>query len=145
MTYSKNPWQSYRTVATQTASKGQLVLMLFDGAIRFLDKAIRAFQEQDPLRFNLEINNNIIKAQAIINELNDSLNMADGGELSKQLRGLYDYFDWRLQEANLKNQDFLIRDVVARLTVLRNAWSEMLLGQGQAAGFEARGELLLQG
>lgn len=145
MTYSKNPWQSYRTVATQTASKGQLVLMLFDGAIRFLDKAIRGFQEQDPLRFNLEINNNIIKAQAIINELNDSLNMADGGELSQQLRGLYDYFDWRLQEANLKKQDSLIKEVVARLTVLRNAWSEMLLGQGQTAGIEARGELLLQG
>src|SRR5688572_2844792 len=69
-----SPWQSYRRVATHTASPGQLVLMLFEGAIRFLEQARQGFLEQDPLAFNQTINNNVQRAQAILNELSLSLN-----------------------------------------------------------------------
>ena len=47
----RQPWQSYRQVSTQTASPGQLVLMLFDGAIRFLDRALEGFELEDPVEF----------------------------------------------------------------------------------------------
>ena len=53
-----NPWKSYRQVATQTASPGQLVLMLYEGAIRFLERARLGFAQEDPAEFNLTINNN---------------------------------------------------------------------------------------
>ncbi len=125
----RDPWQSYRQVATQTASPGQLVLMLFDGAIRFLERARQGFDYDDPLEFNLTINNNVLRAQAIINELNMALDLEQGGELAATLRRLYLYMDRRLQEANQHKQPDGILDVLRRLTILRDAWAEMLRQQ----------------
>jgi len=128
----KNPWQSYRQVATTTASPGQLVLMLYEGAIRFLDRAQAGFQLEDPVEYNTTINNNILRAQDIIRELDFSLNVSAGGELALQLRRLYDYFDRVLLEANLRKDPEGIREVTARITVLRDAWAAMLAQQGDA-------------
>ena len=125
-----NPWQSYRQVATQTASPGQLVLMMYDGAIRFLEQARRGFAMDDPLEFNQTINNNVLRAQAIINELNATLNTKAGGEFAANLRRLYDYCDRRLQECNQYKQEDGIVEVINRLTVLREAWAEMLQKSG---------------
>ena len=122
----KNPWQSYRQVATQTASPGNLVLMLFEGAIGFLEKGLRGFDLEDPLEFNLTISNNIIRAQAIINELSLSLNLRDGGEIAIHLRRLYVYMDRRLQESNVSKEKVGIVDVVDRLRILRDTWVQML-------------------
>ncbi len=122
----KNPWQSYRQVATQTASPGNLVLMLFEGAIGFLEKGLRGFDLEDPLEFNLTINNNIIRAQAIINELSLSLSLRDGGEIAIHLRRLYGYMDRRLQESNVSKEKAGIVDVVDRLRILRDTWAQML-------------------
>ena len=49
----------------QTAPPGQLVVMLYDGAIRFLERANVGFQHDDPLEFNATINNNVLRAQEI--------------------------------------------------------------------------------
>ena len=87
MNFSRSS-QSYLQVATQTASPGQLILMLYDGAIRFLEQARLGFASDDPLEFNRTINNNVLRAQAIINELNDCLNMEQGGEVSANMRRL---------------------------------------------------------
>jgi flagellar protein FliS len=122
----RNPWQSYRTVATQTASPGQLVLMLYEGAIRFLEKGLAGFNSSDPLEFNQTINNNIIRAQAIIAEMNSNLNMEKGGEISTNFRRLYDYLHTRLHEANMKKQKEPVIEVISRLVVLRDSWAEML-------------------
>ena len=132
MTYG-NPWQSYQQVATNTAPPGQLVLMLYDGAIRFLNLAVAGFESEDPLEFNQTISNNIIRAQDIINELNLSLNMSVGGEFATTLRSLYAYFDRRLQESNVQKEDTGVREVIQRLTVLRDAWAEMLVKTGEDA------------
>ena len=129
-----NPWQSYRQVATQTASPGQLVLMLYDGAIRFLERARLGFQYEDPLEFNLTINNNLLKAQAILTELNTSLNMEQGQECAANLRRLYDYLDRRLQESNQHKEEKGIIEVIHRLTLLRDAWAEMLQNSGGPTG-----------
>ena len=126
-----NPWQSYRKVATQTASPGQLVLMLYEGAIRFLEQSLAGFDHDDPLEFNLTVNNNIQRAQAIILEMNASLNLEQGGEIAANFRRLYDYFHRRLQEANVRKQREPIQEVISRLRVLRDSWAEMLSkGQG---------------
>jgi len=131
-----SPWKSYKQVATQTASPGQLILMLYDGALRFLEQARRGFQLEDPLEYNLTINNNLHKAQAIISELNGALNLRDGGELASTLHRLYDYFDRRLMEANLNKDEQAIVEIVDRLTILRGAWQEML-GQNLSASTAA--------
>jgi flagellar protein FliS len=124
-----NPWKSYRQVATQTAPRGQLVLMLFEGAIRFLERALVGFTKDDPAEFNQTINNNVIRAQDIISELNASLNLEAGGELAVHLRRIYDYLDYRLTQSNLKKEASGIRESIERLTVLRDAWASMLASQ----------------
>ena len=126
-----NPWQSYRKVAVQTASPGHLVLMLYDGAISFLEKGLTGFNHQDPLEFNQTINNNIVRAQAIIHEMNARLDMEQGGEISENFRRLYNYFTRRLQQANFKKKKEPIEEVIGHLRGLRDSWAEMLRqGQG---------------
>ena len=83
-------YQTYRQAATQSATPGQIVLMLYDGALRFLAQAHLGFSKDDPKEFNETINNNLQRAQAIINEMNASLNMQEGGEFAQRMRGLYD-------------------------------------------------------
>ena len=112
----------------QTAPPGQLVLMLYEGAIRFLDRALAGFLHDDPLQFNETINNNIQKAQNIIRELNNSLDRSVG-ELADHLSRLYEYMDRRLMESNMRKEVDGIREVVTRLTVVRDAWATMLQNQ----------------
>ena len=126
MTRRDQPWQSYKKVATQTASPGQLILMLYEGAMGFLEKSLTGFHHDDPLEFNQTINNNVLRAQAIINEMNYSLNMERGGEVAFHFRRLYLYMDDRLREANVKKQKEPIEEVIRRLQVLRDSWAEML-------------------
>ncbi len=130
-----NPCHSYRAVATQTATPGQLILMLYEGAIRFLEQARAGFHHEDPLEFNQTINNNIQRAQAIIHELNETLNMDAGGQLARTMRSLYDYMDRRLHECNQQKTEPGLMDVLDRLGQLRDAWAEML--QKQAMDSEA--------
>ncbi len=118
--------QSYLRVATGTASPGHLVLMLYDGAIRFLQRAIEGFGLEDPCEFNETINNNVQRAQAILNELNSALDLRQGGELATHLQGIYFYLDRRLQESNLRKEPAGIEEAISRLEVLRDAWREML-------------------
>lgn len=126
-----NPWSAYRHVATQTASPGQLVLMLYDGAIRFLERSLEGFAQDDPAESISTIHNNIVRAQNIISELSCSLNLREGGEIAANFQRLYDYLDRRLLEANLAKNADGIREVIERLTILRDAWSTML-SSGQA-------------
>jgi flagellar protein FliS len=129
-----NPWKSYRQIATQTAPPGQLVLMLYDGALRSLERARTGFSIEDPAEANMTVHNNIQKAQDIIRELNLALNMEQGGEFAATLRRLYDYFDRRLWESNVQKRREGADEVLRHLTVLRDAWAAMLNGQGLAPG-----------
>jgi len=126
MTSRNKPWDSYRRVATQTATPGQLVLMLYDGALKFLEKALAGFDYQDPKLFNQTINNNILRAQAIIHEMNASLNMKAGGEVASNFRRLYNYFYRRLTEANRTKKKAPVEETISRLRELRDSWAEML-------------------
>ncbi len=121
-----NPWSSYRKIATQTAPPAQLVLMLFDGALRSLDLAITGFATLEIGERNTTIHNNLSKAIDIIRELNQSLDMNAGGELAETLRNLYFFFERRLIESNLKKSRKGIDEVQPMLKQLRDAWFAML-------------------
>jgi len=129
--YARNPWNSYRQIATQTAPPGQLVLMLYDGAIRFLERALTGFAFTDPGERNATVNNNLQRAADIVRELNCCLNTDAGGQLARTLRGLYDYMERRLLESNFKKNRAGVDEVVIHLKELRNAWATMLATQGQ--------------
>jgi flagellar protein FliS len=122
----QKPWESYRKIAAQTASPGQLVLMLYDGAIKFLEAALAGFAHTDPQQFNQTISNNIIRAQAIIHEMNGNLNMKAGGEVADNFRRLYSYLHRRLREGNMTKRREPVAEALQRLRVLRDSWAEML-------------------
>jgi flagellar secretion chaperone FliS len=130
------PWESYRKVATQTATPGQLVLMLYEGAIKFLEMALGGFEHKDPAQFNQTINNNILRAQAIIHEMNASLNMQEGGEAAANFRRLYNYLYRRLRDANRAKKQEPIDETLRHLRVLRDSWAEMLRRGGEARYME---------
>ena len=124
-----NPWKSYRQIATQTAPPGQLVLMLFDGAIRSIDRALQGFTRSDIGERNATIHNNLQRAMEIIRELNDSLDLESGGQLAETLQHLYLFFENRLIESNLKKSRKGIDEIMPMIKQLRDAWAAMLTGQ----------------
>ena len=122
----RNPLQSYKTISLETAPPGRLILMLFDGAIKFLEKAMLGFDIEDPLEMNETVHNNITRAQDIINELNGTLNMDQGGEIAVVLRDLYVYMENKLFESNIRKEIEGVQEVIDRLSTLQEGWSEML-------------------
>jgi len=124
-----NPWKSYRQVATQTAPPGQLVLMLFDGALRFLEKGLTGFKLTDPAEANMTIHNNFQRALDIVRELNRALNLEQGGDCAKTFNKIYDYCERKINESNVRKNPEGAREVIQHLTVLRDAWAAMLANQ----------------
>jgi len=121
-----NPWKSYRQITTLTASPGQIILMLYDGALLSLERSLPGFSLADPAEANMTIHNNLQRAQDIIRELNGALNLDAGGEIAGTLRRLYDYFGRRLRESNIRKDPSGVQEVIRHLTVLRDAWATML-------------------
>jgi flagellar protein FliS len=126
--------RTYRANAVLTASPGQLVLMLYDGALKALALAREAFgtSGDDPRRIQV-INQQLLKAQAIIAELQNGLNLEAGGEFARTMQRLYDYHNRRLFEANLRKQVEPVIEVERLVRELRDAWAQMLSQQDSAA------------
>jgi flagellar protein FliS len=119
--------RAYQAQAVLTASPGQLILMLYDGALRFLGHARDALQSTDESSRRIElINTNLLKAQAILAELQSNLNHEAGGDHAANLDRLYDYYLRRLFEANLRKQIAPVIEVEKLVRELRDGWAEML-------------------
>jgi flagellar protein FliS len=124
-----NALSAYRETRIKTASQGQLVVMLYDEALKHLDRglellSLNASGKKDPGKIE-HVNKAILKTQDIITELMVSLDFDQGGEIAKNLFSLYTWFSKELLEANIKQDS-------RRLTVIRNmigdlraAWSEI--------------------
>jgi flagellar protein FliS len=121
-----SPYEKYKKTGITTASGGKLILMLYDGAIRFLNQSLEGLKEK---KYDV-VNNNIIKGQNILTELMLSLNM-NVGEIAENLYSLYDYMNRRLIEANIKKDDKVIKEVLGMLTDLRATWEEAIKRSGQ--------------
>jgi len=111
---------AYKQNSVTTASPGELTLMLYNGCLKFLNKAKQAIQEKDIQ----EKNTNLIKSQAIISELMATLNMDI--EISKQMLPLYEYMNHRLVEANIQNDVAVIEEVEGLVTEFRDTWKEVI-------------------
>lgn len=118
---TKNPYQSYQQNSVNTASAGDLTLMLYNGALKFLHLAKKAIQDKDITTRNT----NIQKTQNIIKELMVTLNMDIA--ISKNLMSLYDYMNHQLIKANIENNVALIEEVEALITEFRDTWKEAIV------------------
>jgi flagellar protein FliS len=111
-----SPYQKYQQAQLQTASPGQLLLMLYDGAIRFIRAGIKGIEETN----HEKANTNLCKAQAVINELIAALN--HDFPISSTLYQVYEYMLHQLINANLKKNVVPAEEVISHLTELRGAW-----------------------
>ena len=132
MTTAHRYAQAYRTTSVETASPAKIVLMLFDGAIGFLHRALIGFEQESLTVRNETINNNLVKSQRIVNELRASLDLTGGGELALTLHRLYDYMDEQLRQANFKKDRAPILVTQELLGELRTGWAGMMQGQPAA-------------
>jgi flagellar secretion chaperone FliS len=116
----RNPYQSYQQNAINTASPGELTLMLYNGCLKFIHIAKTAIAEK-----NIEMKNtNIQKAQKIIQELMVTLNPEL--EVSKSMMPLYDYVYRRLIEANIKSDVAILDEVEEFVTDFRDTWKQVI-------------------
>ena len=115
-----NPYQTYQQNSVNTASPGELTLMLYNGCLKFINLAKKAIQENNISEKNM----NIQKAQNIISELMVTLNMDI--EISKQMMAMYDYIHRRLIEANLKNDVAILEECEGFVTEFRDTWKQVI-------------------
>ncbi|MBI5106279.1 MAG: flagellar export chaperone FliS [Solirubrobacterales bacterium] len=121
-----NP-QAYRESSVFTASPEQLVVMLYDGAIRFLRQAEVALGEQ-AWQHGFE---RLTRGEAIIDELLATLNM-DTGEIAERLQAIYVFCKRCLIEARLQRAPEKVGHVIALLADLRESWAKLAQGAGEA-------------
>ncbi|MDA1190548.1 MAG: flagellar export chaperone FliS [Candidatus Poribacteria bacterium] len=125
-TMKRNPYQAYRRTQVETASKEQLLLMLYDGAIHYLKKAKIKMQEPPNEESLAEKTNLILKAQDIILELMAALDMEKGGDIARSLFQLYEYMNYSLNQANIRRDVPKLEEVITLLSDLRQTWDEAI-------------------
>ena len=107
---------AYKRQQIMTASPAELTLMLYNGAIRFINESIMALENGDmPKSHNANI-----KAQNIVREFMVTLDMQY--EISQSWAALYEYIHYRLVQANLKKDREMLTEARGLLTELRDAW-----------------------
>ncbi len=119
--------QAYQQSSVTTATADRLILMLYDGAVSFLNRAETAMSDGD----NEEANKLVIKAQDIVAELICSLDFEKGGQIAKDLYSIYEYLNFRLVQANVRKDPAISAEVRSLIGQLREAWD--------AAARKARG------
>ena len=112
---------AYRRQEILTATPGRLVVMLYDGAGRFLYQAAHAMREGDVAKAGQRLS----RAEAIIQELLDTLDLEQGGVIASRLQGIYVFHLRHLGEARLRRDAERIDQVREQLAELREAWAEV--------------------
>lgn len=121
---------TYFRAQVESASPLQRVVMLYDGAVTFLEDAARQMQNGDYEAAPL-LN---IRAQNIVMELQGVLNMNEGGELSARLHALYAYFLRRMIAANSRRDPGMLLEVAERMKEMRESWAVLAAGETNAEG-----------
>ncbi len=114
--------KQYKQQAIETATQEELLIMLYDGAIRFVLLAKKAHTQNDIGKYH----ENIMRAQKIIAEFMASLDAEVGGDLTKNLLKLYEYLHYRLVQANIKKDPEMLDEVLDHLRQLKATWEEAI-------------------
>jgi flagellar protein FliS len=113
---------NYLTNQVNTASPEQLMLMLYDGAVRFSSMAIKAIEDNTPDKRSYYIN----KTYAILSEFAATLDRNQDAKLADDLDALYNYMQGRLMDANLNNDPAPVTEVKTMLADLRRTWAQAI-------------------
>lgn len=121
-----SPYQIYKQSSVQTAAPEQLIIMLYDGAVRFIKAGIENIQQKNYEKANV----NLQKCQSVINELIAALNFDI--PLSQNLYQIYEYMLHLTIQANLKKDAGLASEALGYLEELRNTWKEAIKGSSSS-------------
>lgn len=117
-----NPYKQYQRTQVVTASREKILLMLYEGAIRFTKQARIAMNDKKVA----EKGKAISKATAILSELMATLDFKIGGQLAQDLENLYIFMIDKLIEANVNNKVECLDDVEKLLNTLYTAWKDVI-------------------
>ena len=144
----KSAASTYRETRVTTAGQGQLIIMLYNEAVKYLDEALQTLETDESGKMdprNIErFGRNVVKAQEIITELMVSLDLEQGGDIAKNLFSVYTWFNHELLEANISRDYTRIAKVRDFVEDLRGAWHEVIStgateAQGRASGISIAG------
>jgi flagellar protein FliS len=122
-------FNQYQKTNVATADQRQLILMMYDGAIQHVQQAQLRLQSNDILGKGLDI----AKAQRIVSELQNALDLKRGGEIAVSLDTLYVFVNNQLSMANLKNSQEYLNNAIAVLKELREAWQGIGLSETRSS------------
>ena len=117
---TKNGYAAYTNNKLMTASKGELTLMLYDGAIKFCNMAIAAIEERDIQKAHT----NIVKVERIIEEFQSTLNYKY--PVAKDFNNVYEYLQEQLTQANIRKDKEMLKRVLKHLRTMRDTWKEVM-------------------
>ena len=117
----KNSYKAYSKTDVNTSDQLTLIIMLYDGLLRFLKKAMVKIEENDVEAAH----NYFVRSKDIINELLSTLHAEKGGEIGINLRELYLYMFRRIVEANLKKHIEITKDVYQVAKTLHEGWIQL--------------------
>ena len=113
-------YNAYLRSKVMTATPAELTLMLYEGAIKFVNKAIMSIEKDDVMGAH----NNLMKTQRIIEELRASLDHKY--PVAKEFDTVYEYILRRLVEANIKKDKDILEEVLEHLRTMRDTWKEVM-------------------
>ncbi len=117
---AQNAASIYQGTKINTASPAELTLMLYEGAIKFCNKALYGL-EQDDLE---KVNENLLKAQRIITELRSTLDFKYA--IAEEFEIVYDYIYRRLIDANIKKDKEVLEEALDYIRQMRDTWKEVM-------------------
>jgi flagellar protein FliS len=115
-----HPAHTYRQFSVQGATPLGLVVMLYDGAIAAMQRAVAAIEAHDTQKKCDDLK----RALAIILQLEGTLNMELGGEVAQTLKAFYLYSRGQAIKANIENSPEILRSLIEKFSTVREAWYE---------------------
>lgn len=117
---AQNAASIYQGTKINTASPAELTLMLYEGAIKFCNKALYGMEQNDIEK----VNENLIKAQKIVTELRSTLDFKYA--VAKEFDNVYEYIYRRLVEANIKKDVDILEEALDYIRQMRDTWKDVM-------------------
>ena len=143
----QNAYSAYQKNNVSTASQGRLVVLLYEGAVKHLTSALSLFEADEKIKpQNIEqFALHIQKTQAIITELQVSLDMEKGGDIARNLMSLYVFFNEELMNASINHNKTKIQFVQKMMTELTESWRTVANSAANAPAAKIANALNIEG
>ena len=117
-----NAARQYQRQAILTASKEKLVVMLYDGALRFMDRGLQAFESGN----TAGVGEALSKAFAVVGELRSTIDHDQGGEVARDLERLYGFVQDRIVSANRDRESNHLVEAREIMATLKEGWDAIV-------------------